>query len=113
MAQRPKYGAKKTTVDGLRFDSRKEAARYLELKMLERAGVISGLRTQVPFVIAPPVKIVGESRARPALRYIADFVYEQDGAVVVEDTKGVHTDAYRIKKHLMKSVHNIDVKDRA
>ncbi len=76
--------------------------------MLERAGHIAGLTREVPFELAPAVVIQG--RKRPAMRYFADFVYSTaDGKIVVEDAKGVRTEGYRIKRHFMKHIHNIDI----
>jgi hypothetical protein len=102
-----KYRNKKTTINGKTFSSKKEATRYTELALLERAGSISGLRLQVVYILAPSVVIGG--RKRPPLRYLADFEYWQTGVLIVEDVKGRITDAYRIKRHLMKSVHGIDI----
>lgn len=104
-----KYGNKKVCVDGIKFDSIKEARHYTKLKLLEQAGKIQNLKRQVPFILAPRVKFEGATRHKPAIRYVADFVYEQDGQTIVSDAKGVKTDAYMIKKHLMKSVHDIDI----
>ena len=105
-----KFGNRRTVVDGISFDSQKEAVRYCELKLLEKAGEIHGLDRQVWFVLAPGVHIKGASRKSPALRYRADFAYiEKDGTAVVEDVKGYRDAIYRIKRHLMKSVHNIDI----
>lgn len=91
------------------FDSKREFARYLELALHERVGQISDLRRQVVFELAPAVVI--QSRKRPALRYIADFVY-QDGAgkAVIEDVKGKLTEGYRIKRHLM-AVLGFEIKE--
>jgi len=94
-----KYGASKTTVDGHKFDSKREALRYCELKLLEKAGQITGLQMQIPFELAPAVKI--NERKKPALRYYADFIYFQNGQMIIEDVKGHLTDVYRIKRHLM------------
>jgi len=107
-----KYGAMKTEVAGITFDSKAEARRYGQLIMLERAGHIAGLTRQVPFVLAPSVKFEDAKKAKPALRYMADFMYSDvgTGKIVVEDVKGVITPLFRVKQHLMKSVHNIDVK---
>lgn len=107
-----KYRNKKINIDGIIFDSKKESQRYLHLKELEKQGKISDLRTQVAFELAKGVKIAGEGKKRPCVRYIADFVYIKDGQQIVEDVKSAITKkqaVYRLKKHLMKSVHNIDV----
>jgi len=112
MTRRNKYGARKVVVDGLKFDSMREAKRWLALRQDERNGEISGLERQVKYVLAPSVKLAGEKKAKAALRYFADFRYLDlmTGATVVEDAKGRQTEAFRIKRHLMKSVHNIDVR---
>lgn len=106
-----KYGAQKTTVDGIVFDSKREATRYGFLLMLQNAGQISGLTLQVPFVLAPSVRLHGEKRARPAVRYVSDFVYSCPlNGVVVEDSKGMDTPMSRLKRHLMATVHGIYVR---
>ena len=102
-----KYHNIKVIVDGIKFDSRAEALRYQVLKKLENSGVISDLQLQVAFVLAPSVIIKG--RKKPALKYKADFVYNHKGQKIVEDVKGVLTAVYKIKRHLMKSVHGIDI----
>lgn len=92
-----KYSARKTVVDGINFDSAKEARRYSELRLLERAGEIFELQMQVKFTLIP--KQEGE---RPVF-YIADFVYtEKDGTRIVEDVKGFRTKEYIIKRKLFK-----------
>ena len=96
-----KYGNRKTVVDGITFDSKKEATRYAELKLLQRAGEIFDLQRQVPFTLIPKQTRDGKVIERPCV-YKADFVYkEKDGTEVVEDVKGVCTKEYRIKKKLM------------
>ena len=112
LAQKSKYGNKKCTVDGIEFDSKKEAARWQELRLLERAGKICELERQVAFELAPSVQYAGK-RATPALRYVADFAYFENigtaSKYTVEDVKGVKTSAYKIKRHLMLAVHKIEV----
>lgn len=105
----PKFRNVKTLVDGIPFDSRAEARRFRALVAMEQAGFITNLRRQVKFELVPSVRLFGSKRATPALRYIADFVYERDGKTVVEDVKGVLTPVYKIKRHLMKYVFNIDI----
>jgi hypothetical protein len=109
--KRLKYGNKPTVIGAEKFRSKREAARWQALLWLATAGRVAGLSREVPFVLAPGVKIEGEKRARPALRYVADFVYSDvaTGRIVVEDCKGASTDVYRLKKHLMKTVHGVDV----
>lgn len=106
-----KYGNQKTVIDDITFASKAEAKRYSVLKLLERAGQITDLQRQVKFELAPPVRLGG--RGRPALRYFADFVYLQDGQRVVEDVKGKATEGFRIKRHLMKAIHDIEIKEVA
>ena len=106
-ARRNKYGNKKTEMDGITFDSKREAKRYAELNLLQRGKVISDLQLQVEFQLIEPMRIAGKHYR--AIIYRADFVYMQDGKQVVEDAKGVRTDVFQIKKRLMKQVHGIDV----
>jgi hypothetical protein len=105
-----KYAARKTVVGEFTFDSKAEARRYGDLLLLQRAGVITGLELQVPFILAPRVHFEGAKRAKPALRYVADFCYVEGGSQIIEDTKGVLTDAFQIKRHLMLSVHGLNVR---
>lgn len=103
-----KYRNKPTIVDNITFHSKKEAARYAVLRLLELTKIISDLKLQVPFELAPSVIING--RKKPALRYFADFVYVKYGKTIVEDVKGgTLTQVYIIKRHLLKSVLNIDI----
>lgn len=105
---RNKYGAKKITdpTTGFVFDSKKEYHRWCELRLLERAGRIFDLQRQVKYELIP--KQDGER----ACTYLADFVYkDSNGKTIVEDAKGVRTDAYKIKKKLMLWVHGIKVQE--
>ena len=106
-----KYGNQRVVVNGEKFRSKKEARRHGELLLLQRAGLVVGLVREVAFALAPGVKFSGDARAKPALRYVADFVYTDValGRVVVEDCKGFRTDVYRMKRHLMLSVLGIEV----
>lgn len=101
----PKYRNKKTSVDGIRFDSKREANRYMELKLLERAGIIKGLKRQVPYIL------IDKSRYGRAIKYVADFVYYEDDKLVVEDVKGVRTPVYKLKKRLIAERFGIEVKE--
>lgn len=106
-----KYNARKIIIDGLQFDSQKEANRYAELSLLEKAGKISGLKTQVKFELIP--KQDGERTCN----YIADFVYTdaETGQKIVEDVKGYRKGqayaVFTIKRKLMLWVHGIKVKE--
>ena len=120
-----KYNSKKTIIDGISFDSAKEAKRYQELKLLEKSGEISDLRLQVKYVLIPSqyedtgevyVKGVhkGEKKKKLIERpvsYVADFVYEENEKTVVEDVKGVRTKEYIIKRKLMLLVHGIRIRE--
>lgn len=96
-----KYNARKATVDGIRFDSQKEARRYGELKLLLKAGEIRELELQPKFTLMDSFKYQGKTYR--GITYIADFRYfdKQLGLEVVEDTKGFRTDVYNIKKKLL------------
>ena len=100
-----KYRNRRTVYDGITFDSQREAERYRQLKLLERAGEISDLKLQVPFELIP--KQPGER----AVKYIADFVYTEDGQTVVEDVKGFSTPVYRLKRRMMQDKHGITIKE--
>lgn len=105
-----KYHNQKTEVDGSVFDSKKEANRYRELKMLEKAGEISDLWLQVKFELIPAIYEDGVCIQR-AVYYVADFVYKENGEKIVEDVKGMKTEVYKIKKKLMLWVHGIKIRE--
>lgn len=106
-----KYHNKKVTVDGVVFDSKKEAARYKELKTLERLKVISDLKLQVPFELVAPQRRA-DGKAERAVVYYADFTYrDSDGQFIVEDVKGVRTAEYKIKRKLMLHIHGITIRE--
>ena len=103
---RPKYGNKKTVVNGIKFDSKWEAERYLYIKSLERAGRVKDLELQVRFNL-----IVNDQKI---CAYIADFRYkreDKDGEwhEIVEDAQGVETPEFKLKKKLMKACLGIDI----
>lgn len=104
-----KYRNRVTETQDGRFDSEAEYRHWCHLKLRLRAGEIADLRRQVVFELAPAVEIGG--RKRPPLRYIADMVYVEDGETVVADVKGAITPEYRIKRHLLKAVHGIEIKE--
>lgn len=123
---RSKYGNRKTVVDGITFDSKKEANRFRELQLLERAGKITALQRQVKYVLIPTQrefsneiykKGAHQGHFKPGkvlekeCSYIADFAYIQDEAYVVEDTKGVRTEAYKIKRKLMLERYGIQIRE--
>ena len=95
------------------YDSRKEHRRANELRLMQRAGLISNLREQVPYELIPTQHGADGKVIERACYYIADFVYtDEDGNTVVEDTKGMRTDVYRIKRKLMLHVHGIRITER-
>lgn len=104
-----KYHAKKATVDGITFDSRKEADRYLTLKAMEEEGLIGDLRRQVRYELVPAFDVDGR-HYRPVF-YVADFVYVEDGKTVVEDVKGMKTDVYRLKSKLFARRYGMSIKE--
>jgi hypothetical protein len=105
-----KYGNKKTVVNCATFDSKREARRYEELWLLQRAGLISDLKLQEKFVLIPSQRIDGKVVERE-LSYKADFSYIENGKKVVEDAKGFRTDKYICKRKLMLWVHGIRIKE--
>ena len=100
-----KYNAIRTAIDGITFASRKEASRYCELKMLAALHHISDLRLQVPYELIPKH---GKMRAN---KYIADFVYTENGTEVVEDVKGMKTQVYTLKKRMMLEKYGIAIQE--
>jgi Protein of unknown function (DUF1064) len=103
-----KYRNTKCEHDGVKFDSQRERSRWFHLIQLQAAGEIRDLRLQVPFVIAEAAVVAGKKRR--ARTYVADFVYlTAAGDQVVEDVKGMQTPMYQFKRHLMKTVHGIDI----
>lgn len=116
MYKRNKFRAKKKEVDGIVFDSTKEANYYIELKERLDTGDISELELQVPFVLIPKQTYKndkGKDRvAERECRYIADFTYkDKEGNLHVIDTKGLRLPDYRIKKKLMLWVHKIRIEE--
>lgn len=120
---RSKYLAKPIYIDGIRFASKKEGKRYQDLKLLEACGEISNLQLQVHYDLIPAQRepdttgkrggvIKGKLLERKVV-YIADFVYKDNktGETVVEDTKGIRTKDYTIKRKLMLWVHGIRIKE--
>ena len=103
-----KYGNRKITLNGIPFDSQKEAARWQELTLLQRAGQISGLKRQVKFELLPSQKVNGEVVERP-VNYVADFVYTENGETVVEDTKGFRTKEYILKRKMLLWFYGIQI----
>lgn len=109
--------------EGLVFDSRKEAKRWAELQAMQFSGVITDLQRQVKFVLIPTQREPDTIGKRGGIHkgkviekecaYYADFVYQltDTGETVVEDTKGMRTTEYKIKRKLMLYVHHIRIKE--
>lgn len=123
--KRNKYHNSKIRINDESFDSKKEYHRFLELKILEDAGVIRKLERQVKFVLIPaqrePETITQRGRKIPGkviereVSYVADFVYEQNGEIVVEDVKGYRGggayEVFKIKKKLMLHRYGIRIRE--
>lgn len=107
-SQKSKYGSRKVTIDGVTYDSLKEYHRFCDLKLMQRAGIITGLQRQVKYELIPTQRINGKVIERP-VNYYADFVYKMDRQLVVEDVKGYKTPEYIIKRKLMLSVYGIQI----
>lgn len=119
-----KYKNKKVTLNGISFDSKKEAMRYDVLSLLEQQGQISQLKRQVKYVLIPAqyehwTDYSKSERGRKCKKlverevaYYADFVYlDKNGETVVEDVKGIKTEVYKIKRKLMLHVYGIKVQE--
>lgn len=117
-----KYQAQKCEFNGEKFDSRKELQRWLELRLLERSGEITDLRRQVKFELIPVQRELDTTGRRGGVikgkviehgvSYVADFVYkDKKGNTVVEDTKGMRTKEYVIKRKLMLYMHGIRIRE--
>ncbi len=108
-----KYKSRGVMLAGLKFDSQKEARRYIELKEMQDAGEITELRLQVPFELIPTQR-TGEKTER-ATKYVADFTYKVNGELVVEDVKGYRKGAaynlFTIKRKLMLYRYGIAVQE--
>lgn len=105
-----KYRNRKTERDGIEFDSKREAERYTQLRLLERAGKIHSLALQPSFTLVDSRRNAF-GKVERAVVYIADFMYFEGESRVVEDAKGVRTPDYVIKRKLMLDRHGITVKE--
>lgn len=109
-----KYGNRKTVIDGIKFDSKLEADRYCELKLLLRAGKITDLKLQPSFELIPSFRKNGVTYR--GIYYKADFSYKLNGKTIIEDTKGYRTDVFIIKKKLFEyrypELHIIEIGGR-
>ena len=122
-----KYHSVKVVYDGIEFHSKKEAQRYQQLKLMERAGFIANLQRQVKYELIPAQYIDGKCVER-AVTYTSDFEYDEmvplrqrsvmvdanarmPGGHIVEDVKGMRTDVYKIKRKLMLLKHGIRIQE--
>ena len=96
-----KYHAKKTTIDGITFDSQMEAKRYLQLKDMG----VENLQRQVAYVL------IDKSKYGREIKYVADFVYDLEGSQIVEDVKGFRTPVYSLKKRMMAERYDIVISE--
>ena len=116
-----KYHAKKITIDGNTFDSRKEYRRFCELSLLQRAGAITDLQRQVEFELIPAQREPDTIGVRGgvkkgktlelAVKYVADFVYTENGKTVVEDVKGYRTKEYILKRKMLLYFYGIRIRE--
>ena len=107
LPQESKYHNRRVTVDGISFQSVKEASRWQELRMLERAGEITGLVRQQKIELIPKTKLYR------ACYYVCDFIYfdKRENKTIYEDVKGVRTKEYLLKRKLMYWRHGIEIKE--
>ena len=104
-----KYKNKKITINNITFDSKKESLRYQQLKLLERARVISNLELQKKYILQDKFELNGKKYRE--ISYVADFVYIQDGKTIVEDTKGFRTEVYKLKKKMFMYKYKMEIKE--
>lgn len=128
--RKSKYGSRRVTVDGIVFDSQKEAKRFRELRLMERAGYIIKLQRQTKFVLIPTQREMsgefysrGKKKGQPKpgktieheVSYYADFTYwkktDNGWKYVVEDVKGLRTEVYKIKRKLMLERYGIRISE--
>jgi len=107
---RSKYGATKFKAEDGTFDSKGEYLRWQDLKLLQRAGVITGLKRQVKFELIPAT-ILPNGKKQKAVVYVADFRYydSREGKWITEDFKGYQTEVYKLKKKLVYYIYGIDI----
>lgn len=90
------------------FDSLGEERRYHELLLMEKAGLISDLKTQVRYELIPKQVINGKTYKK--CEYVADFVYTEDGKTIVEDFKGIETEVFKIKRKLFIQKYGLEIR---
>lgn len=102
-SNRLKYGNKRTEVDGIVFDSRKEAEYYIHLKEMEKVGIVSNIILQPRYELIPAFTKNGVKYRK--MEYVADFQYDKDGEIIVVDVKGYKTDVYNLKHKLFEYLY--------
>lgn len=110
--KKPKYGAKKCEYGGITFDSQKERDRYIELLTLERQNKISNLQRQIPFILQDEFEFDGKKIR--AIKYITDFVYTENGKIIVEDVKSEITrkdKVYQLKRKMFMYRYKNNIKE--
>lgn len=110
---RRKYGNRKVKIGDESFDSEAEYERYCQLRFLERGGVIQDLQRQVSFLLLPSQKDDDGKVIERPVKYVADFVYQEDGKTVVEDVKSpvtIDNPEYKLKRKMMLYFHGIKIK---
>lgn len=105
--KKSKYNNQIVVVEGIKFDSKKEAQRYLDLRLLEKSGEITNLALQIPYTL------IDKSKYGRKIVYLADFVYysPKDRKTIVEDVKGYKTQIYKMKKRLLAEKYGIVIKE--
>lgn len=104
-----KYHNKKTTIDGILFDSKREGNYYTKLKLMKNAGLIWNLELQKKYILQASFTFNGKKIRE--ISYFADFVYEDKDGLHVVDTKGYRTDTYKLKKKLFIKKYGIDIEE--
>lgn len=104
-----KYFNKKVVIDGIKFDSKKEANYYTKLKLMQNAGVIWDLEVQRKYVLQKAFTFNGKTIRE--ISYYADFVYEDKNGIHVVDTKGYRTDVYKMKKKMFIKKYGIEIEE--
>ena len=106
-----KYHNKKIVLDGYKFDSKKEANYYNQLKLLQRAGLIRDLELQKTFILQPSFKL--NNKTRRQITYKADFTYvsTEDNKIHIIDVKGFKTDVYNVKKKMFEYKYGIEIEE--
>lgn len=106
-----KYKNKKVVYNGIKFDSKKEMAYYIKLKMLEEKGKIKELELQKTYELQPSFKVNGKTYRK--ITYKADFSYvsTEDDKLHIVDTKGFRTEVYKLKRKMFAYKYGIEIEE--